>query len=102
MTLRLRNRWSYRGDGGWDWEAFLDDGGSGELRKVQFVDYLLHETFPEPRRRVVDPEGGFRLAAAGFGDFDLKAFVHFEGGGKQRLVHTLELRQQPVNGISRE
>jgi len=102
MTLRLRNRWSYRGDGCWDWEAFLEDGGSGELRKVEFVDYVLHETFSKPRRRVADPEGGFRLAAAGFGDFDLKAFVHFGDGTRKRLAHTLELRQQPVNGISGE
>jgi transcription initiation factor IIF auxiliary subunit len=102
MTLRLRNRWSYRGDGGWDWEAFLDDSGSGELRRVEFVDYLLHETFPEPRRRVADPDGGFRLAAAGFGDFDLKAFVHFRDGTRKRLVHTLELRQQPALGISKD
>jgi transcription initiation factor IIF auxiliary subunit len=51
---------------------------------------------------VADPEGGFRLAAAGFGDFDLKAFVHFAGGRKQRLIHTLELRQQPAHGISKD
>jgi transcription initiation factor IIF auxiliary subunit len=101
MTLRLRNRWSYRGNGSWDWEAFLDDGDSGELRKVQFVDYLLHATFSEPRRRVVDPAGGFRLAAAGFGDFELKAFVHFEDGSRKRLVHTLELRKQPGEGLSK-
>jgi transcription initiation factor IIF auxiliary subunit len=101
MTLRLRNKWSYRGDGCWDWEAFLDDGGSGELRRVSFVDYLLHATYPQPRRRVADAEGGFRLAATGFGDFELEAFVHFGDGSKQRLVHTLELPQQPALGISK-
>ena len=101
MTLRLRNRWSYRGDGCWDWEAFLDDEGTGELRQVEFVDYLLHEMLPEPRRRVADPEGGFRLAAAAFGDFELKAFVHFGDGSRRRLVHRLELSQEPPQGISK-
>ena len=104
MALKLRNRWTYVGeeDGGdrWRWEAFLDDGGTGELRDVDYVEYILHPTFRNPIREVDDPEGGFVLKTRGWGEFALKAVVHMKDGTRQQLSHRLELRREPVMGVS--
>lgn len=101
MGLKLRNRWHYKGDDWWEWEAFLDDSGSGELSNVNFVEYVLHPTFRNPVRIVVPPEGGFVLETAGWGAFTLKAFVHAKGGKKMKLTHDLELHYEPKEGTSK-
>ena len=101
MSLRLRNTWNYKGNDWWEWEAFLDDEGSGELSNVKFVEYVLHETFPNPIRRIDSPKGGFRLETAGWGTFDLIAFVHYKDGKKVRLKHEIQLEYEPEKGASR-
>lgn len=101
MTLKLRNDWTYKGDDWWEWGAFLDDGGSGELSKVESVEYVLHETFPEPVRQISAPDGAFRLNAGGWGTFELKAFVHFKDGNKTKLKHNIELQFDPTSGQSK-
>src|SRR5262249_48967022 len=80
MSLRLRNRWQYRGKGKrgedrWKWQAFLDDDGTGDLGRVSSVEYVLHPTFKIPRRIITDPADGFLLKTGGWGSFVLRAFV---------------------------
>jgi transcription initiation factor IIF auxiliary subunit len=100
MAIRLRNRWRYKEDNWWEWKAFLDDEGSGELDQVDFVEYVLHPTFHSTVRRVDNPEGGFVLKTAGWGVFELKAFVYLKNGEKKKLTHQLELSHDPPEGIS--
>jgi transcription initiation factor IIF auxiliary subunit len=104
MTLRIRNRWHYRGMSEgyqwWDWEAFLDDSGSGELSNVNYVEYILHPTFPHPIRKITNPRGGFVLKTAGYGTFMFKAFVYTKDGGKKELTHILKLESEPEEGIT--
>jgi len=100
MSLKLRNSWNYKGSDWWDWAAFIDDGGSGELADVRFVEYVLHESFPEPIQRVETRRGGFRLEEEGWGTFNLKAFVHLKNGKKLRLQHELQLFSEPEKGTS--
>jgi len=100
MTLKLRNSWNYEGKDWWQWSAFLDDGGSGELDKIKFVEYVLHETFPDPIRRIDSREDGFELKTGGWGTFELKAFVHFKDGTKKRLSHEIKLEYDPKRGTS--
>ena len=101
LELRLRNRWRYKGGDWWQWEAFLDDEGSGQLEQVDYVEYVLHPTFPNPIRRVDDPQGGFILKTAGWGTFTLKAFVYTREGEKLKLTHKLRLFRTPPEGTSR-
>lgn len=101
MTLKLKNTWNYNGNDWWHWEAFLDDGGSGELADVANVQYVLHETFPNPIQRIDTPENGFRLQTAGWGTFRLKAFVHFKDGSKQKLIHEIKLEYTPKKGTTK-
>ena len=100
MSLRLRNTWNYKGDDWWEWEAFLDDDGSGDLSNVKFVEYVLHETFSDPIRRIDSSRGNFRLKTAGWGTFDLIAFVHYNDGKKVRLKHEIQLEYEPEKGTS--
>jgi transcription initiation factor IIF auxiliary subunit len=103
MALKLRNSWKYIGDNDgdwWEWKAFLDDFGSGELANVESVEYVLHPTFPEPVREVDDPDDGFALETGGWGEFKLKAFVHLKDGEKIKLTHDLVLKDKPKTGVS--
>ena len=100
MTLKLRNDWKYKGNDWWEWGAFLDDGGSGELSNVECVEYVLHETFPEPVCRIDKPDGGFRLDTGGWGTFMLKVFVYSKDGKKIKLEHNIQLQHDPPNGQS--
>jgi transcription initiation factor IIF auxiliary subunit len=100
MALKLRNRWNYKGSLRWKWEAFLDDDGSGELNNVDYVEYVLHPTFPEPIRKIKNPEGGFVLKTEGWGEFDLKAFAHMKDGSKRVLNHYVQLASDPAVGVS--
>jgi transcription initiation factor IIF auxiliary subunit len=101
MALRLKNTWEYVGNDRWNWAAFLDDGGSGELKDVQFVEYVLHPTFSNPVRKVFKAEEDFRLETNGWGTFQLKAFVHRKNGIKQKLVHEIKLEYDPAEGTSK-
>jgi len=100
MALRLRNTWRNKGGGWWEWRAFIDDEGSGELAQVDHVEYVLHPTFPNSIRKVDNPRGGFALETAGWGVFELKAFVHMKNGKKEKLTHILELSTYPPEGVS--
>jgi transcription initiation factor IIF auxiliary subunit len=100
MSLKLRNSWEYKGNDWWAWEAFLDDGGSGELTKVESVEYVLHPTFPKPVVTITDPKNGFVLRTSGWGTFNLTAFVNMKNGKRQKLTHLLELELEPTSGKS--
>ena len=80
MSLRLRNSWHYAGNNWWEWAAFLDDEGSGELSQVDYVEYVLHPSFPNPIRKVTDPQDGFIMKTSGWGVFMLNAFVYKKQG----------------------
>ena len=100
MSIEIKNTWEYVGDGRWDWEVYLDDNGSGELMKINFVEYILHPTFPNPVRNVSDPSNGFRLKTNGWGIFDIKAFINKKDGNKQKIIHQLVLKTYPKTGTS--
>jgi transcription initiation factor IIF auxiliary subunit len=100
ISLSLRNKWHYKGEDWWDWEAFIDDHGSGQLSSVDHVEYVLHPTFREPIRKISDRKDGFRLKTSGWGTFMLKAFVHMKSGQKLKLEHILVLEQNPPDGTS--
>jgi len=100
MALKLRNKWAYKGNDRWRWEAFLDDANSGELGNVVSVEYFLHPTFRNPVRRIIEPEGGFLLRTEGWGEFDLKAFAQMKDGSKVPLTHRVMLKFDPPTGVT--
>lgn len=98
MSLRLRNSWKYQGDGRWDWSVFLEDDGTSELDDITFVEYILHPTFPDPRRIKRDRDNKFALTTNGWGVFWIKAFANTKSGDKIKLEHYLYLAHEPSEG----
>jgi YEATS family len=76
----------------WKWSVFLM-GRDETLRQVQCVEYLLHPTFPDPRRSVCSrgalPGKGFVLNAEGWGTFTIGVKIVYRNGQIQYLRHEL-------------
>ncbi|WP_116124342.1 pYEATS domain-containing protein [Lewinella sp. IMCC34183] len=100
MHLRLRNDWEYQGNDRWDWTVFLEDDGSGDIDTVISVEYVLHPTFPNPRKVKTNKSQNFRMRMNGWGVFLIRAFANTVGGEKIRLEHQLELRYDPPIGTT--
>lgn len=104
MTLKIRNSWHYNGclEGYnyWEWKAFLDDGDSGELFLVNYVEYVLPPTFLYPIRKIIDPRGGFIVNDFAYGSFELRANVLLKDGRLITLTHDMLLICDPIDGIS--
>ena len=98
--MRIRNRWKYAGDDRWDWEAFLDDGGTGQLDAVNSVEYILHPTFKNPLRKITTRNNQFTMKTNSWGTFLLRAFVNMKDGSKKKLTHEIELSYDPEEGVS--
>lgn len=74
----------------WQWSVELE-AEAEELDNVLFVEYTLHETFPNPVRRIKSRDDNFKLKAVGWGEFMIYAKVVFNDKSKLRLEHWLEL-----------
>ena len=66
-----------RNEDWWDWEIFLE-GDEIELNEIEYVEYTLHETFPNPIRRIYDRSNGFKLETSGWGIFTIYIRIHFK------------------------
>jgi hypothetical protein len=106
VALTTRQETKYQGNDWWHWSIWID-GPAAEMAGVRGVTYLLHPTFPNPRRRIDDASTGFRLDSAGWGGFTLKIEVERKDGTTVNLTHELELeypdepeRDAPVRGMT--
>ena len=88
--MQIRQSEEYVGDDWWRWSVWID-GSDEELDGIEFVEWRLHPTFPNPVRRETGREGRFRLDAEGWGVFPVIAIVQLKGGEVRRLRHELEL-----------
>ena len=98
LQLKLKNNWNMVKKDLWRWSVFLDDNGSGDLEKVDYVDYVLHPTFPNPRRTIRNHKTSFELSTSGWGTFQIRAFVHTKNGEKIKIEHHLVLKYNPPQG----
>jgi transcription initiation factor IIF auxiliary subunit len=67
------------------------DGDPSEIAGIEFVQYTLHHTFPNPVRKVENPTTNFRLDGSGWGTFMLYAKVVRKDGTSEALQHYLQL-----------
>src|SRR5262249_47444119 len=77
----------------WHRSVWLEAPGD-ELDNVEYVEYILHPTFPNPIQRIADRSTNFRLNSAGWGEFMIYAQVYLRNK-KERLEiqHWLQLRE---------
>jgi transcription initiation factor IIF auxiliary subunit len=88
--LKLAQTEKYEGDEWWSWSVWLD-AAQRDLSDVDYVEYTLHPTFPQPVQRVSTRANNFKLSTSGWGVFPIYARVVRKDGTVQRLKHTLKL-----------
>jgi hypothetical protein len=88
--LRSYNAASRRDQKYSDCLVFLS-GPAVLLERVECVEYTLHETFPEPHRKVCRPEAdaNFSVSFSAWGTFDIPVRVTMQDGAQMEWVHGL-------------
>ena len=80
----------YEGDDWWKWAVWIE-GLDEALDRIDFVEWTLHPTFPNPIRKKRDRASKFRLDTGGWGVFPILARVQTKDGQEIKLRHYLEL-----------
>src|SRR6266404_2195546 len=88
--LEIHQSYEYQGDDWWQWQVWLE-GSDEDLDRVDFVEWTLHPTFPDPIRKSSDRLEKFRLRTGGWGTFPIRALVHMKDGTSRRFSHHLKL-----------
>ena len=92
VTIRTGNSARSLGSGRWEWSVFVL-APNDVLNQIQYVEYTLHPTFPEPVQRVtergLESGKGFVLKATGWGTFEIAVKVVFSNGKIRYLKHQL-------------
>jgi transcription initiation factor IIF auxiliary subunit len=88
--MEIHQSENYRDGDWWDWSVWLR-GTQAELASVEYVDWRLHPTFPDPVRRIKNRKSKFRLDTGGWGTFPVQALVRLKSGEVLRLSHELKL-----------
>ena len=90
LVRKRRNR----GERDWyQWIIFVDEDDS-VLNTIEQVEYLLHPTFPSPRRRKRNREGKFALIMRGWGSFRTIVTINYVDGKQERVKHYLNLSKE--------
>ena len=79
-----------------------DNKLSNILDKIEYVQYELHETFPNPIQIVRGRENNFRLGGQAWGTFFIKVSIHFVDGTVGKGEYPLELENQQMHLIPLE
>ena len=75
----------------YEWTVWLDVRDE-ILRSVEYVKYILHETFPQPIQIVRNRDQMFSLTRHGWGTFKIKAEVFFVDGSVCQTSYDLTFR----------
>ena len=73
----------------WEWTVFIETDRE-TLSQIEYVEYILHPTFPEPVQQVFNRDTKFALTAKGWGTFEIKIRVVFKDSTERYLTHVLE------------
>jgi hypothetical protein len=91
MKTRLKQTAAYHGDDWWKWSVWVESDEE-TLDRIEYVEYTLHPSFPEPVIRIKERSSKFRLDAEGWGEFTIRAQVVNKDGSKKNLKRWLELK----------
>jgi transcription initiation factor IIF auxiliary subunit len=74
----------------WRWAVWIE-GLDEDLDLIDFVEWTLHPTFPNPVRKVFDRDSKFRLATGGWAGFYITAKLQLKDGNFEKLTRLLTL-----------
>src|SRR5215217_4404499 len=80
LDVRVVNTWTPREDreGWYNWEIHIEP--EDVLSQINYVQYTLHPTFYDPTKKIEKREGGFKLEASGWGEFNIKVQIALKNG----------------------
>jgi transcription initiation factor IIF auxiliary subunit len=90
MIQQWENYEGEEGEDWWKWAVWVE-GNDRALDRIDFVEWTLHPTFPNPIRRIYDRSSKFRLDTGGWGVFRIVARVQLKNGQQEKLSHYLKL-----------
>lgn len=88
--LTIQQSEKYEGDDWWKWAVWIE-AKEETLDLIEYVEWKLHPTFPNPIRKSQDRANKFRLQTGGWGVFQITARVQMKDGKQIKLKHYLEL-----------
>jgi len=103
MSIFLKNSSTYVRKKGttdwWDWTAYIECTPPDSLQDIEYVEYYLHPSFPNPVRRIYKEDGGFIMKTSGWGVFELKAKVLFKNSARKPeiLAHSLKFEYPGID-----
>ena len=95
MAIKLDNTSEYIGSEGsthyWNWSLFVVCSGKDSLEEIKYVEYHLHPTFENSVVRRRSAKKSFALDSAGWGIFEVEAYVVFKDTDRKivKLKHML-------------
>lgn len=93
------NTSKYIGSGRYNWTVYIV-ASEDTLNQINYVEYTLHPTFPNPKRRV-NQRGSrdypFALSSNGWGEFNIVVKVVFNNGRVFEFDYRLKLESDRNN-----
>lgn len=89
--IETRNSAHYAGNGLFDWTICVRAERS-VLDSIDYVEYTLHPTFPNPVQYGRGPN--FSLSASGWGEFNIDVKIGLKDGTVSRRQHWLTLSKE--------
>jgi hypothetical protein len=92
MSVKFGNYSRAIGRNWYQWRIFVDENDEC-LDKIEYVLYLLHQTFPNPARIVYGKKSRFALELSGRGTFTVFIRVKFKDGREEEVEYDLDLNE---------
>lgn len=90
MPLDVKQRCDYRGQDWWEWTVWIE-APDKVLDEIEYVEYKLHATFPDPVRRATNRNEKFLIESAGWGEFMIGVEISTKKGEHLKRQHWLTL-----------
>lgn len=88
--LEIKQWEHYEGDDWWKWAVWVE-GTDEDLAQIEYVEWTLDPSFPNPVRKARNREEKFRIDTGGWGVFPIHARVLMTDGNSVSLKHYLSL-----------
>jgi len=82
------------------WSVWIEPNES-ELSEIDYVEYLLHPTFPNRLRTSNDATSNFKIDSTGWGEFRIDISISKKSGDIIQLAHWLSLSDDQNEVVSR-
>jgi pYEATS domain-containing protein involved in immunity/TIR domain-containing protein len=90
QQIEMQQSSEYLGHNLWKWSVWIA-APEAVMDEIEYVEYKLHSSFPEPIQRRTDRDDQFRLRSSGWGEFNINAEIKPKNGRAFTKRHWLSL-----------